>query len=115
MEGGAMSIAVAWQFIVVPDGVTDVEAEAEAIMDSLVDLEQVDDRLSSVAVGLDPAAMSLDVEVTVTGADYEDCVNHALVAIRTAIHSAGGATPGWQGPAAGHALFEPHDFRAVPA
>ena len=110
-----MSIAVAWQVIIVPDGVTDVEAEAEAIMDSLVDLEQVDDRLSSVAVGLDLAAMTLDVEVTITGADYEDCVNHALVAVRTAIHSAGGATPGWPGPAAGRASFEPQSFQAVPA
>jgi len=110
-----MSIAAAWQFIIVPDGATDIETQAEAIMDSLVDLEHVDDRLSSSGVGLDLAAMTLDVEVTVRGDDYQDCVQHALAAIRTAIHSAGGATPGWPGPSAGGASFEPHDFRAVPA
>ena len=110
-----MSIAATWQFIIVPDGVADVEAEAEAVMGSLVDLEQVDDRLSSAAVGLDLDAMTLDIEVTVTGAHYEDCVNHALAAIRTAIHSAGGATPGWTTAAESHVSFEPRDFRAVPA
>jgi len=110
-----MSIAVTWQFIIIPDGVTDVEAEAEAIMESLVDLEQVDLRLSSSAVGLDLAVMTLDVEVTVRGDDYQDCIQHALAAIRTAIHSAGGGTPGWPGPSAGGASFEPRDFRAVPA
>jgi hypothetical protein len=110
-----MSIAAAWQFIIVPDGVADVEAEAEAVMGSLVDLEQVDDRLSDSAVGVDLAAMTLDVELTVKGDGYQDCVQHALAAIRTAIHSAGGATPGWPGPSAGGASFEPHDFRAVPA
>jgi len=109
-----MRMKAAWQFIV-PDDATDIETQAEAIMDSLVDLEQVDDRLSSAAVGLDLAAMTLDIEVTVTGNDYEECVNHALAAVRTAIHSAGGATPGWPRPSAGRASFEPQDFRAVPA
>jgi hypothetical protein len=110
-----MSIAATWQFIIVPDGVADVEAEAEAVMGSLVDLEQVDDRLSDSAVGVDLAAMTLDVELTVKGDDYQDCVQYALSAIRTAIHSAGGATPGWPGTGEGRASFEPCDFRAVPA
>ncbi len=115
MEGGAMSIAVAWRFIIIPDGVTDVEAEAEAIMESLVDLEQVDLRLSDSAVGVDLASMTLDVELTVKGDDYQDCIQHAVAAIWTAIHSAGGATPGWTTPAESHVSFEPRDFRAVPA
>lgn len=110
-----MSIAAAWQFIVVPDGVTDVEAEAEAIMDSLVDLEQVDYRLSDSAVSVDLASMTLDVELTVSGDDYQDCVQHALAAIRTAIHSADGGTPGWTTAAESHVSFEPRDFRAVHA
>jgi len=59
--------------------------------------------------------MTLDVELTVKGDDYQDCVQHALVAIGTAIHSAGGATPGWPGTGEGRASFKPHDFRAVPA
>ena len=81
------------------------------VMGRLVDLEQVDDRLSDSAVGVDLAAMTLEVELTVKGDDYQDCVQHALAAI----HSAGGATPGWPGTGEGRASFEPHDFRAVPA
>lgn len=110
-----MIVSVSWQFHIVPDGMTDVSDEAEAIMSSLLDLESVDTRLSDSAVGADLASMKLDVEVTVEGMDYQDCLNHALLSIRTAIHAAGGATPGWPGSDPGRARFEPNDLHVARA
>ena len=105
-----------WQFLV-----TQVEdrdslvPQVDGVMQALLDLEEVDQRLMDSGVGLDLGEMRVVIEVDVAGGDYQECVSHALGAIRTAIHAAGGATLQWPAEVIARARFEPQDFIAVPA
>lgn len=67
-----------------------------AVMDALVELEECDARLSnadmSVCLGEHRATFSIDVE----GQSIDASVDVARGAMRTAIHKAGGQTPGWE-------------------
>ena len=109
-----MTVACRWQFLVTDAGDRDsLVAQVDGVMQALLDLEDVDSRLSDSGVSLDMGVMHVTIEICVSGDDYEECVSHALGAIRTAIHAAGGATPDWPATLGGSARFEPRDFVAV--
>lgn len=109
-----MTVACRWQFLVTAAGDRDsLVAQVDGVMQALLDLEDVDSRLSDSGVSLDIGVMHVAIEICVSGDDYQECVNHALGAIRTAIHAAGGATPDWPASLGGSARFEPRDFVAV--
>lgn len=111
-----MSLMCQWQFLVTHDGRRDeISARVSAVMDALLDLESVDARLTNSAVSLDLTAMTVTVEISVAGIDYDESIAHALAAIRTAIHAAGGSTPDWPSDGPSPSMFEPQDFVAVPA
>ena len=90
-------------------------AQIDGVMQALLHLEEVDQRLSDSSVSLDLGEMRVVIEVDVAGDDYQEGVGHAFGAIRTAIHAAGGATPEWSSDVVTRAHFEPQDFGAVPA
>ena len=114
--GDAMTVSCQWQFLVTEAESRDsLVAQVDGVMQALVDLEEVDQRLSDSSVSLDLGEMRVVIEVDVAGGDYQECVSHALGAIRTAIHAAGGATPQWPSDVVARAHFEPQDFVAVPA
>ena len=111
-----MTVSCQWQFVVTQAGDRDsLVTQVDGVMQALLDLEEVDLRLSDSGVSLDMDAMLVVIDVDVAGEDYQDCVSHALSAIRTAIHAAGGSTPEWPSTVGTHAHFEPQDFVAVPA
>ena len=114
--GDVMTVSCQWQFLVTEAEDRDsLVAQVDGVMQALLDLEGVDRRLSDSNVSLDLGEMRVVIEVDVAGDDYQECVSHALGAIRTAIHAAGGATPQWPSDVAARAHFEPQDFVAVPA
>lgn len=111
-----MTVSCQWQFLVTEAEDRDsLVAQVDGVMQALLDLEEVDQRLTDSGVSLDLGEMRVVIEVDVAGDDYQACVGHALGAIRTAIHAAGGATPHWPADVIARAHFEPQDFIAVPA
>lgn len=111
-----MTVSCQWQFLVTQaDSRDSLVTQVDGVMQALLDLEEVDQRLSDSGVSLDLGEMRVVIELDVTGDDYQECVSHALGAIRTAIHAAGGATPEWPSDAVTRAHFVPQDFNAVPA
>ncbi|WP_327069858.1 hypothetical protein OG500_29465 [Kitasatospora sp. NBC_01250] len=88
--------SVRWTFKVVgPESADELSDSAERVMDALLDLEACDPRLCDAGVAMDADAMTVDVELTVTGPTAPGNLEHAQTAIRAAIHAAGDATPDW--------------------
>lgn len=111
-----MTVSCQWQFLVTQAEDRDsLVTQVDGVMQALLDLEEVDQRLSDSGVSLDLGAMHVVIELDVAGDDYQECISHALNAMRTAIHAAGGATPDWPADVSHPAHFEPQDFVAVPA
>lgn len=111
-----MTVSCQWQFLVAQAEDRDaLVTQVDGVMQALLDLEEVDQRLSDSGVSLDLGEMRVVIELDVAGDDYQECISHALNAMRTAIHAAGGATPDWPADASHRAHFEPQDFVAVPA
>jgi hypothetical protein len=69
---------------------TDVEEFFGRVMQELINLG-VDDP----GIGVDLAKREVSVGLVAEGELPEDAVAAAMTTIRTAIHAAGGATPGW--------------------
>lgn len=107
-----------WRFAL--DASTPVELitdHADRIMSSLLDQEALDPRICDAAVSLDLGTRTVLVGVSVAGDDYEGSVAHALAAIRSAVHTAGGTTTAWSGSSSNVesldgdvVVLEPHDF-----
>lgn len=111
VEGGDVIISCEWEFLLASaNHADDMVALGDQVMDCLMDLEAVDERLRDSSVSLDAAGRSMTIGLAVQAANYEDGVAHALTSIRTAIHAAGGATPEW-GESGAH--LEPAGFRAA--
>lgn len=68
---------------------------ADAVMEELLQLENQDNIIDS-AVSVDRGIREVTIEVVGCGSDGIDATMHAMSAIRSAIHAAGGATPDWQ-------------------
>ena len=91
-----MDVQCTWRLTLEsPSEATNLEAVADAVMETLLDLEQVDPLLSDSAIALDLSNKEIEISVSSESASIEDAVRHAMAAIRTAIHAAGGATPEW--------------------
>ncbi|MGP4056630.1 hypothetical protein ACTWP6_17700 [Mycobacterium sp. 4D054] len=68
------------------------ESHLDDVADAFADIPDVDGD-----VGADLDAGRVDVCVTVNAESRADAIAKALAAARTAIHTAGGHTPGWDG------------------
>ncbi len=66
----------------------------DQVMDELVKLTEVDETLYDPSIGADLVAGEVEFSLSVD-ADEDEAIPKALGAIRTAIHAAGGGTPGW--------------------
>jgi len=71
-----------------------LESSIDSIMGELVHLANVDPQVSDPDIGADFSTRQVEFTVTVD-ADEEHAVPKALATIRTAIHTAGGATLDW--------------------
>lgn len=90
-----MSYTCTWQFDIAPDGETDVPAEVDRLMQELLNLEACNPVLADSGVGLDLSAMTVEVTLSIHCENIDEALHEATSAIRTAIHAAGGGTPGW--------------------
>lgn len=91
-----MNVQCTWRLILESSSQsTNLEAVADDVMTALLSLEQVDPLLSDSAIALDLSKKEIEISVSSECAAIEDGVRHAMAAIRTAIHAAGGATPEW--------------------
>lgn len=78
-----------------PDGSEAFDAHLDEVAEAFGTLT---DDLSDVDgdVGADLTTGRVDLCMTLTAANYVEAVTKAVAAARTAIHSAGGATPDWE-------------------
>ena len=111
-----MTVSRQWQFLVAQAEDQDLlVTQVNGVMPALLDLDEVDERLSDSSVSLDLGEVRVVIEVDVAGDDYEERVRRALGAIRTVIDAAEGATPDWPPDVSRPAHCEPQDFVAVPS
>lgn len=91
-----MNVQCTWRLILESSSqATNLEAVADDVMTALLSLEQVDPLLSDSAIALDIPKKEIEISVSSECSAIDDGVRHAMAAIRTAIHAAGGATPEW--------------------
>jgi hypothetical protein len=76
--------------------VEDLDAQTDAVMDYLVDLE--DSTLNDSSMDVTFSQSLVTISVLARKETLEDALEHGSSAIRTAIHSAGGSTPDWISP-----------------
>lgn len=76
--------------------VEDLDAQTDAVMDHLVDLEDAD--LSDSSMDVIFSEKLVTISVLSRNKTLEGALEHASGAIRTAIHAAGGSTPDWKSP-----------------
>lgn len=70
----------------------DTESHLDDVADAFADITDVDGD-----VGMDVATGRVDLCMTVLAEGQADAIGKAISAARTAIHAAGGRTPGWDG------------------
>lgn len=83
-----MSITCTWRFDVVADDPSEIAPEVDRIMEQLLASENA--ALHDAAVGLDLAAMSVEISVSVDTSSIEDGLALGMATIRNAIRDAGG-------------------------
>lgn len=69
----------------------DFEAHLDDVADALSDLQDVDGD-----VGADLESGRVDLCMTLEASERIEALTRAVASARTAIHAAGGATPGWE-------------------
>lgn len=79
------------------DSTDDPASEVEAVVDHLIELEECTPGLLDSTVGLDMGAQTLDVQITIEADTGGAALDQAVSCLRSAIHAAGGSTPGWEG------------------
>ena len=85
-----MTVSCQWQLFVTQTEHRDsLVTQVGGVMQSLLDLEAIDQRLSDSEVSIDLDVVRVVIEVDIARDDYQESVSHALGAIRTAIHAAG--------------------------
>ncbi|MDC8992492.1 hypothetical protein PR371_00665 [Mycobacterium marinum] len=70
----------------------DMEAHLDDVAEALADITDVDGD-----VGMNVATGRVDLCMTVLAESQSEAIGRAISAARTAIHTAGGGTPGWDG------------------
>ncbi|GAA0346763.1 hypothetical protein NE235_09960 [Actinoallomurus spadix] len=77
-------------------GQDELHAHGEQLMGALLDLEQCNADFTDSTVSTDATAGTLTVDLLILDAvEPAKVLQRALDITRTAIHAAGGATPGW--------------------
>lgn len=74
-----------------PDDRETFESHLDDVAEAFIDVANVDGD-----VGVDFETGRVDLCMTLTSDNYVDAVTGAVAAARTAIHAAGGSTPGWE-------------------
>ncbi len=72
------------------------ESAFEDLMDQLLEIERQDDEIVDPDLAGSLASGRLDIQMTVEASDPAKAGTKALCAVRTALHTIGGATPGWE-------------------
>lgn len=84
------------------EAVEDVRGHVWDVMDHLLELEGVEGScVHSAAVSFDEDLMEVTIELAGYGDTYEQAEAAIDGAMRSAIHAAGGWTPGWRGSTPG--------------
>ncbi len=76
-----------------------LERHLDGVMDALMELEEADPCLSDADLSARVADRTAEFSITVECDEVEDAAHKGLSTIRTAIHAADGATPGWESDA----------------
>lgn len=90
-----MDVECTWRFTVSSDksGV-ELSRDLDSLMNELLAIEELDPLLSDTSLALDNASGSVEIAVRCVSTSREQGMHHIMSAIRSAIHAAGGATPG---------------------
>jgi hypothetical protein len=91
-----IKLAVNASFTASGDDADNLALLTDGIMGELVDLADSDPNMDDPAISLDLVEESVLFELTARGEDFDAAWSHALACLRSAIHAAGGATPGWE-------------------
>lgn len=75
---------------------TEVLAHIDDVIDALEDIEDGDGRIIQCDISVSLHNHQIQIDVEVAADDRLEATSIAISAIRTAIHVAGGATPGWE-------------------
>jgi hypothetical protein len=105
-----VAMHVVWDFTLCPTQ-PDVElfhATGERLMQELLKLEELNSYVADPAVSTEADRGGIVVELVTSSPDYATALQRALDVVRTAIHAAGGATPGW--PNTGDLVSEETDL-----
>ncbi len=78
--------------LTVTSPIADFETHTDQLMDALLALEDLIDP----DVGGSLAEGRMDITMTIEADTIPDAAYKSLAAVRTAIHAAGGVTPGWE-------------------
>lgn len=84
----------------------DLSEHVGCVMAELLKLVDCDEKLMDPSVALDLSSGHVEVELLVVAETVGMAADHGDTAIHTAIHAAGGFTPGWNGAAAGAGNIE---------
>jgi hypothetical protein len=92
-----MAMHVVWDFTLEPQqsNAELFHATGERLMQELLKLEELNGYVADPAVSSEADRGGIVVELVTSGPDYATALQRALDVVRTAIHAAGGATPGW--------------------
>lgn len=74
----------------------DLFGSVERLADALADLEDCVPELKDSTLSADKTTNTVRVEVSIAADSIGDALNQALACIRTAIHTIGDGTPGWE-------------------
>ncbi|MFC6019790.1 hypothetical protein ACFP2T_26725 [Plantactinospora solaniradicis] len=107
-----MQVHITHEFAVrMPEGsrlpTEDLHQEGERLMEALLDLENCNEDVGDVATSSDAARGAVVAELVVTAVDEAAAVEKATTVIRSAIHTIGGSTAGWDRPSEQGADYHP--------
>ena len=97
--------------------VTGLSEHVGGVMSELVTLVGINDAVSDPAVALDLGTGHVEVELVVGAASAGAAADLGFDVIRTAIHAAGGFTPGWGdvSESTGHVEYDIENVELQPA
>ena len=112
-----MRATISMIFEVSGDG--DLDAQTDLVFEALLALEEEDQTLCDADLDVILSERLVTVRISVMGETLDVVLQTGGSAIRTAIHAAGGGTPGWTNPTPNDAApyssdFELRDQRLIP-
>ena len=88
--GDSMTIQLAWQFVIQTPAPSEVPAQVDIMMESLLSRENA--TLSDTSISLDMETNTLEVTFALSGLDLDEALLFGLETVRTAILASGGST-----------------------